>query len=551
MLPDRDMDWPPRDQHAAQAAYCEYDAWYSGDPLKLAAVYGEAGPLPGLDVKYRAAQFQGGIVGRVARAFWGNPPSINDLRSPKLHVPLASDMAVTSADLLFSEPIGVNTEDDTTTARLAEIMTDGGVHAILSEAAELASAWGGAYLRAAYDKDVAPYPLAEAITPDTAIPVFQWGRLMSVIFWEVVHEDDKSGEVWRHLEEHTVERGIGMVRHGLYKGSRDRLGKPQPLGEHPTTAGYVGTDTRSGVDETGAMPTGTTGLAVTYWPNMRPNRDRKRRPLGRSDYDGQIPVLDGLDETWTSWMRDLRLGKGRIIVPHAYLRSLGPGKGGYFDADQEVYAALSMMPSTDGAPQITLNQFAIRVTEHAETARALRSEVIRGAGYSAASFGDDSDGPAMTATEAAARRSRSMTTRGKKIGYATSPIADFLGALLEIDANVFQSGAKPQRPTLEWPDAVAPDPEATGRTLQLIAAAEAASIQTRVEILHPDWDDSEVQEEVGRIRSEQAGPVTLNGLDPATYRPGVDDPPPNAPAEGGGQAPAAVDETATGAAAGG
>ncbi len=49
--------------------------------------------------------------------------------------------------------------------------------------------------------------------------------------------------------------------------------------------------------------------------------------------------LDGLDEAISSWMRDVRLGKARLIVLHSYLENIGRGKGAVSEPDREVYSA--------------------------------------------------------------------------------------------------------------------------------------------------------------------------------------------------------------------
>jgi hypothetical protein len=40
---------------------------------------------------------------------------------------------------------------------------------------------------------------------------------------------------------------------------------------------------------------------------------------GRSDFDGSEQWFNRLDGVWTSWMRDLRLARGRILVPEYML----------------------------------------------------------------------------------------------------------------------------------------------------------------------------------------------------------------------------------------
>src|SRR5205085_1548181 len=110
-----------------------------------------------------------------------------------------------------------------------------------------------------------------------------------------------------------------------------------------------------GLEDGNRKPTGIDKLTASYVPNMRPNRRYRGLDLGRSDYQGVEDLLDALDETWTSWMRDLRLGRGRLVVPEAYLQSLGRGQGADFDADREVYAALEMPPTgASGAANLTL-----------------------------------------------------------------------------------------------------------------------------------------------------------------------------------------------------
>ncbi|WP_063628947.1 phage portal protein [Amycolatopsis taiwanensis] len=501
-LPVADMQWPPGDCHRPSRLYDEWGAWYSGSVDELARVYGATGAFPGLDPKGydRPSQYAGGLVGRIARFFWGTPTPRGELRNNKLHIPVAGDIAATSADLLFGEMPAVAIGDGSTQDRLDTLLTDGGLRARLLEAAELAAAYGGVFLRVGWNTAVADHPLVDALLPDTAVPEWQSGHLTAVTFWRVVSEPDDS-DVWRHLERHEP----GRVLHGLYKGTGDRLGRPMPLVDHPATAQWA-----EQIDEAGGIATGAKRLTAVYVPNMRPHRIIRGTPLGRSDYAGVEPIMDAFDEAWTSWMRDLRLAKARLIVPSIYLRSNGPGKGASWDAEQEIYAGLDMMPEKGaGASMLTPVQFAIRVEEHERTTADLFAQVVRGAGYSVQTFGEMGDA-GVTATEVNARERKSYTTRGRKIGYWTPGLGDLFEVLLEVDAAVFRSGVTPERPTIEFPDAVTPDPEAQARTLQILDAARAASIETKVRMLHPDWDDPAVTKEVDRIKAETGSAPVVN-----------------------------------------
>ncbi|WP_343955362.1 phage portal protein [Nonomuraea longicatena] len=516
-LPDRDMDWPPPHTRQENKLYAQWGAWYSGDPDRLAQVYG-AGVTPGLglDLKGwdRPLQYAGGVVGRVARWFWGSPIPAGQSRSTKLHVPIAADISATSADLLFSEPPTLRVSGKKGQARLDRVLADGGVYSMLLESAEIGSAYGGVYLRVGWNSEIADYPILDLVPADAAVPEFANNRLGAVTFWKVVHEEEKA--VWRHLERHEQ----GRIYHGLYRGDRERLGMQVPLEDHPETAGFAEI-----VDAEGGLDTGyDKGLLTYYVPNIKPHRLLRGTSLGRSDYSGVEPLMDALDETYTSWMRDLRLGKGRIIVPEVYLANTGRGRGSTWDPDREVYSGLGMMPPANGGPSmITISQFDIRVAEHKETARTLLAQILRGAGYSVQSFGEAGEGQAATATEIHSRERKSFVTRGKKLNYWTPALAWLAEALLSIDLAVFGTKVVAEKATIEWPDGVMPDPESLSRTLDMLTRAQSASVDTRVRMLHPDWDDGQVKAEVRRLRDE----LGLNLPDPAelneTYVPGDGD----------------------------
>ncbi|MFD8529422.1 phage portal protein [Streptosporangium canum] len=509
-LPERNQEWPPPAIRQEMRLYDQHGAWYAGDPDRLADVYGgnQATPRVGMDPKGwdRPITRAGGYLGRMIRYFWATPTPAGQSRATKLHIPIAADIAATSADLLFSEPPTLKVKGKKGQQRLDAVMHEAGVYGTLLEAAEMGAAYGGVYLRVGWDTTMADYPVVDALPPDAAVPEFNSGRLKAVTFWRVVHEDDRSGEVWRHLERHEK----GRVLHGLYQGDEDHLGMQIPLEEHPSTEGFAEI-----VDENGGFDSGyDRGLLVHYVPNMRPHRTIRGTAVGRSDYAGVEPLMDALDETWTSWMRDLRLGKARIIVPEVYLTTGARGQAASWDPDREIYSALSgMLPSPNNPNNmITLSQFNIRVTEHADTSKSLISQILRGAGYSVQSFGEGGDGQARTATEIHMQQNRSYSTRGRKIGYWTPGLAWLSEAMLAVDHEVFGTKVVAERAVVEWPDGVMPDPEAMGRTLDMLNRAQAVSLDTKIRWVHPDWDEAQVQAEKERLRDE----LGLTVPDPAT-----------------------------------
>jgi A118 family predicted phage portal protein len=499
-LPERDETWPPTPPEV-QSALADWSAWYSADPDRLQDRY--VGRVTG-EPRDRPSQHRGGVVGRLARWFWGNPTPEGEKRT-KLHVPLAGDISRVSADLLFSEPPALTVDSTATQDRLTEMIEEG-LHAALIEAAEVCSALGGVYLRLVWDKTVADRPWIEPVHADNAVPEFRYGRLSAVTFWRVISQD---GRTWiRHLERHEP----GAILHGLYQGSPGQLGKRIPLSSDPST---------EGLPPSGVLLTGTRLLTAAYIPNIRPARAWRHCPgaagLGQSDYQGIESILDALDETYSSWMRDVRNGAGRVVVPASMLNSEGPGEGASWNIDKQIYTGLNILPRAGDPNPLTVVQFDIRVAEHRDTCRELMEQAVRQAGYATGTFGLSDDGTAVTATEIRARNARTMSTRGRKVLPWNPELRRLITAQLEVETKLF--GAQdldPEGLRVEFQDSIQEDPQTLANTAELLLRAESASRETRVRLVNPSWDDDQVRAEVAAIEAEIGAAVadpTMIGAD--------------------------------------
>lgn len=511
-LPPNNLAWPPAQLAPMRAKWAEWSAWYSNDTAALTAAYSDTG-----------AGVRGGVVRQaakaVARFFWGEART--DLTKPaerKLHVPIASDLCQASSDLLFAEAPTVRVEYDqepdadgnipelpanvVATMERLDLIAGPDFHKALASGAETAAALGGTYLRATWDTAVADHPFVTVIDYDAAWPEFTWGRLTAITFWRVVKTDGQ--QYWRHLERHETDtEGIGVIYHGLYQGTATNLGRIVPLTEHSDTADID-------VDEDGKVSTLSAGLDVFHWENIAPNRTWRTHPLGRnlgrSDLDGLEPLLDGLDEAYTSLMRDIRLGKAMLIVPEYMMENNGAGRGASF-AQSEIYSPIKAAPSMgdSGALPIEKVQFSVRIQEHEQTISLLWHQIIRSAGYSAQTFGEARDGVAVTATEVFAKERRSGLSQGRKGRTVRPVLMELLAKLLAIDAAVFNSGVDPTLPiSVELADGVKDDPEALARTAQFLFTAQAASIETRVRVVNPSKDEKWIKAEVERLVAENA-----------------------------------------------
>jgi A118 family predicted phage portal protein len=501
-LPTGGGAWPPPALADLLPTLEQWSAWYAGGADALSKAYGSARQAQPVD---RVAQYRGGVVGAAARFFWGRPNG--DLTKPqtRLHVPIAADLCQTSADLLFAEPPSITVNDTATQDRLA-VLVDQGLHSAFAEGAEVGAALGGVYLRVTWDRDVAPAPFLTTVHADAALPEFRHGRLVAVTFWHVVRVDGQ--QVWRHLERHELDsQGIGVILHGLYQGSPNTLGRPVPLTEHSATENLARL-----VDADSSITTGTPGLDVEYIPNQRPQRTWRTHQLGRnfgrSDLDGIEPLMDALDETYSSWMRDLRLGKARILASESVLENLGPGRGAAFDTDQEVFSPLRVLTSREGSGlPIEKVQFEIRFEEHRATAQQLTEDILRSAGYSTQTFGESHDGQSATATEVHSRERRSYNTRDRKLRHWGPGAHRITTKLLLVDQFVFGSQLNTEGLSVDFAEGVQDSPEALARTVDMLRRAEAASTRTLVRMTHPDWEDEQITDEVAAILAESGRAV--------------------------------------------
>jgi A118 family predicted phage portal protein len=512
-LPEKNTPWPPIAPEV-RTALDDWAAWYSANPNKIADRYywrttrvGQYGQQP----LNRPAQYRGGLIGGLARFFWGEPVPLGEKRI-KLHVPIAGDLARTSAGLLFSEPPTLKADDKTVQERL-EALQEGGLNRTLLAAGERAAALGGVYLRIVWDDEISDRPWIDSVRADAAAPEMRLGHLMAVNFWTVIAVD--GAKVVRHIERH--ERG-GTILHGVYEGTDVNLGKPVDLGGFPET---------KGLRPARQVDIGHRQMTVSYVPNTTTNRDWDSpgaTDLGLSDYQGSEGLMDSLDEALTSWMRDVRLARSRIIVPAGYLTNNGPGAGMNWE-DRDVYSALNIPPTETGAG-ITLNQFKIRHIEHKATCEELRDWIIRNAGYNTGTFGEDSEGAAMTATEIKARTARSGTTRAAKSEPFSVGVPDIVETLLVLEASSLFPGLPSvpvERPTMRFQDSVQEDPLNLAQTALALRQAEAASTETLVALANPGMDSEEQKAEVARIHAEAgraAEDPTTTGGDPRGGFPG-------------------------------
>lgn len=523
--------FPPKQLERILPAMTQWSAWYSGDLAKLQSAYG-GGPM--LDQTGFFASDKGGFratVNRTLQRWFVGEPARGPERNTKLPIPIAAEMCQASADLLFSDPVVVTVDNEATQERVEELL-DERAHSTFAAAAESAAALGGVYLRATWDTSViedAPFTTVQ--DADTAIPEFRWGRLMAVSFWSVVATDGK--HVYRLVERHELDSfGVGIILHGLYEGENDRLGTRISLTSRPETAALA---LNVDLNLEGTISTMSPGLAVTYVPNQTPNRLWRDDPighnLGRSDLDGVEHLMDQLAETMSDWMRARRVARARILLSKELLKSSGPGNGNVIDVSQEVFTSLNSLDGKDAplSQKVQLLQPQFDPAQYQQTAQALIEQILQMAGYSMQTFGIEGQHSSQrTATEIESKERRSLMTRARKTRLWKPALEEHLRKLLAIDKVFFgHTENNTEGLSVEFSDGVQESQLKLAQTVQALFLAESASLEERVSILHPDWSDEQISDEVDLVRAEfahapVADPVMAPFGDP-TNEPGVDD----------------------------
>lgn len=223
--------------------------------------------------------------------------------------------------------------------------------------------------------------------------------------------------------------------------------------------------------------------------------------------------MDSLDEAYSSWMRDIRLGKARTIVPAEYLKrkpqemldGLAQSASWEFDQDVETYVAIDMTDQNGNVPGITLQQFAIRSGEFAASCEELMRNIVTMAGYAPQTFGMDITGMAQSGTALHIREKKSYDTRGKKQTYWKSPLETIMTAMIHLDNALWPDKGSDADDTVRvrFADNAANDLSSLAQTVSMMAGAQAISTEMMVEMLHPDWTQKAIGEEVARIKGEQ------------------------------------------------
>lgn len=476
------MNWPPTDLLSWKMQ--EHSAWYSGDAETLANFYAFYLAHNVQEVPYPMSHNE---------MFWGR--QLKNQGEIFVHVPIASDIAETSANFLFSESplikIGEAHEKKAASSfkdtqdEMDAMLLESGFYRKILEAADACAGIGGVYIKLAWDNELSPYPIPVIVQSDRAIPEFKFGILSAVTFWQLIETDESGSKVYRLLERYDH----GVITNSLYLGTTDKLGRKVSLKAHPETQDLP--ETQDTVD----------ALLAVYIPNMLPNRLNRNSYIGRSDYMGIEGLMDSLDQIYSSWMKDIALAQAQILAPESYFSKMSDGASKY-NLDKMLYVKLDIDPVSEG-DKITCNQFDIRAEEFEKSSLNIMERIITSAGYSPQSFGLNIEGRAESGTALSIRERKSFATRNKKEKYWHPAIKRLIQLMLlvykeELDAKIEVEVDL----NVAFSDGITNNLNEVATSVKMISDAQAASTKTKVMLLHPEWSEEQVKAEVAAIQKE-------------------------------------------------
>ena len=400
--------------------------------------------------------------------------------------PLASQLSTAFADFLFSDPPKFVAANDADQESLNRVIAVNDFAAELHRAERVNASEGEVWWRIHVDNQ-AEAPLISWVSRQQAIPLFRGTNPVAVAF---LTEFKKSDDVvYRHFETHED----GYVYNDLFKGKCDSLGVKVSL------------DALAETENT-----------VEIWQHNLPmlagrvvNKLDADVSLGEGIYDEVEDLLFMLNEAVTIGQENTRLtAKKRLFIAGKLTTPEGE-----FDAGDDVISVSQEDDElgADKTPPVAAVEYsydAIPLLQHKED---LINTILSRVGLVPQFVGNNIDGQAESGT-AIRLRFLPVDLSGEGKGRAwDATIPKLLQLACRVD-NLPLSMHGYNRP---YADVITPptfirgsvlpvDDSETTKNVSLAVTAGVQSQETAIKRLNPEWSDSDVADELARLKAEQA-----------------------------------------------
>jgi A118 family predicted phage portal protein len=440
-----------------------------------------------------------------------------------IHIPVAGDIAGMSANLLFSESPRIIINNMLYSDIINYFIKENGFDNLILEGAEIASAFGGVLLKLDIDSQLSDFPILSCLTPLQFLPTFKMGRLNSILMWrDVLIIEDK--DIYYRLFEDRTRKGNNLnISFKLYKGNQYNVGFEIDLNS---------IDDPSLLNLNNFEISNVRGLGCIYIPNMKPNKLAPGSMIGINDFNSSIPLMDGLDSIWSSWMNDIELGRGQIFLDEELLQrddsldgsgSSSVGRGSSFSKFKKCFINLNLSSykmSNDNVKPLDVHQFDIRTDDHLKACIESIKTIIGNCGYSPQSFGIDVTGQAESGTALRIKEGKSVLTSQKKARYWQPQINDLLRQMVALYYAYNNKDTRindPSEITVELEDSIPINTKELSETIRNLDMAKAVSTYIKVKMQHPDWSEDDITLEVDRITKETGADLNNDNFDLTNY----------------------------------
>ena len=339
-------------------------------------------------------------------------PTIKDAFATRTLFRLGMAKAVCAelAGLIWSEGADIHIttgKDDTLERWVLGVLEKNAFTEKMQELIEQGAALGGAalkeYVKVNENDPTDKRIMLDYCMADQFVPT-SWdnAKVNEAVF---VSRKAKDGYYYTRLEWHKWNGETYVITNDLFrseikKGEQDILGYRYPL---------------DAIEPNLQPETEINGLNESLFAYFRTpvaNNIDDNSPLGISIYGNAFDTLHALDICYDSFVREFRLGKKRIIVPAAAVRTVVDPETGltrrYFDANDEAFEALA----TDDPDTLRVqdNSMVLRVEEHVSAMNAYLSILCLQLGFSSGTFTFDMAQGLRTATEIISENSKTYKT---------------------------------------------------------------------------------------------------------------------------------------------
>lgn len=391
------------------------------------------------------------------------------------------------ANLLFGAPPKFKAATDTDQERLDYITGRQGLGSELHRGAVVASAEGETWGRIVVAPGVIDVPIVEFISRSRVIPHFDGRFVVGATFVTTWIPSVNSSERYRMLEHYVA----GAVETELYRGTTTRLGSAMNLDSFTPTVG------RQPV-----VPTGIDWPLTAFVPNAI-DADPTR---GYSDYQGLRARFLAINESDTVGQANLRLaGRKRAIVDGSHL------KDGRVPDGDDVFVRTSR-ETGDGVTTspLQLIDYSFEASQNIAWSNHLIDTTLTFAGVAPQAVGRAVDGGAVSGTALKLKMAHSLLETSGTGGYFDAGVARLLHAAQILDGRRTTEGGFGRKwsdpdaiPSLVRAEGLPRDDMEAAQQLTAWVNADAISLEEAVAFMHPSWDDTQISDEVDRIRAER------------------------------------------------